>query len=89
MILCTMCCLEVFVKLFYCLFFFHSVAIHGVLRWLRRVWTLCHEHMAVCREGGSWKEEEGEEKRKIIAATHRAIQQVIKCVWTLYGMLRQ
>lgn len=58
---------------------FCAIAIHGILRWLRRLWTLCHEHIEVCERGerGGGEVDEGEE-RKIVSATHRAIQQVRK-----------
>ena len=45
------------------------------------MWTLCREHVEACQsdEGGEMRESESEmreEQRRIVIATHRAIQQV-------------
>ena len=56
------------------------VAIRGMMRWLGRVWNLTHGHIEVCRrrEREEKKEEGGEkeEEKRIVSATHRAIEQV-------------
>lgn len=62
------------------------LAIHGVLRWLRRVWTICQDHIAACQEGGGEKggrdrEEErdvreDEYKKIITTTTHQTIKEV-------------
>ena len=68
-------------KILLCDWYYLDVAIHGVLRWLGRVWTLAHEHIEVCQRRGEREEgekEEGDEEgeQKIVSATHRAIQEV-------------
>ena len=63
---------------------FSLLAIHGVLRWLRRVWTICQDHIAACQEGGEKGGRDREEERdvredeykKITTTTHQTIKEV-------------
>ena len=57
------------------------LGMRGIVRMLRRVWELCHEHIVVCLEEGG-KDGRGEyERNKIIASTHQAIDQVRNCIY--------
>ena len=52
-------------------------AIKGVHRWLIRVWTLCHDHIAACRGDAERDSHNAGTNGKLIAsATKQAIEQV-------------
>ena len=46
------------------------------MRWLRRVWTLCYDHIETCSQAEGGEREGEEETEKIVSATHKAIHQV-------------
>lgn len=69
----------------------HS-AIHGISRWLNRLWTLCHQHVQACKphppEACLPETHTSEQpletrppdsvavKKKVVSATHKAIKRV-------------
>lgn len=51
-------------------------AIHGVHRWLHRVWALCRDHAHAATEGTGGRHSLEEEKQALSLATSKAVKQV-------------